>query len=111
MTIRESIENIEKRIEKADSIKGEEKQELLGLLSKLEAEVMSLSKTHPEQAESITGFTRVSTHEATREEKNPHLVRLSLNGLTSSVEGFENSHDELVRIVNRLAVMLSSIGI
>jgi hypothetical protein len=111
MTIRETIENIEKRIERADSIKHEDKEELLNLLSTLEAEVVTLSKTHPEQAESITGFTRVSTHEATREEKNPQLVRLSLNGLTSSVEGFENSHEELVRIVNRLAVMLSSVGI
>jgi Mg2+ and Co2+ transporter CorA len=111
MTIRETIENIEKRIERADSIKHEDKEELLNLLSTLEAEVVSLSKTHPEQAESITGFTHVSTHEATREEKNPQLVRLSLNGLTSSVEGFENSHEELVRIVNRLAVMLSSVGI
>lgn len=111
MTIRETIENMEKRIEKADSIKHEDKEELLNLLSTLEAEVVSLSKTHPEQAESITGFTRVSTHEATREEKNPQLVKLSVNGLTSSVEGFENSHEELVRIVNRLAVMLSSVGI
>ena len=111
MTIRETIENIEQRIEKADSIKPEDKEELMNLLSTLEAEVVSLSKTHPEHAESITGFTRVSTHEATREEKNPQLVKLSLNGLTSSVEGFENSHEELVRIVNRLAVMLSSVGI
>jgi len=111
MTIRETIENIEQRIEKADSIKPEDKEELMNLLSTLESEVVSLSKTHPEQAESITGFTRVSTHEATREEKTPQLVKLSVNGLTSSVEGFENSHEELVRIVNRLAVMLSSVGI
>ena len=111
MTIRETIENIEQRIEKADSIKPEDKEELMNLLSTLESEVVSLSKTHPEQAESITGFTRVSTHEATREEKNPQLVKLSVNGLTSSVEGFENSHEELVRIVNRLALMLSSVGI
>ena len=111
MTIRETIENIEQRIEKADSIKPEDKEELMNLLSTLESEVVSLSKTHPEQAESITGFTRVSTHEATREEKNPQLVKLSVNGLTSSVEGFENSHEALVRIVNRLAVMLSSVGI
>jgi len=111
VTVRDTIETIEKRIEKADSIKEEERQELLSLLSTLEGEIVSLSKTHPEQAESITGFTRVSTHEATREQKDPQLMRLSLSGLTSSVEGFENSHEELVRIVNRLAVMLSSIGI
>jgi hypothetical protein len=43
--------------------------------------------------------------------KNPQLVKLSIKGLTSSVEGFENSHEELVEIVNSLAVMLSSVGI
>jgi hypothetical protein len=109
--IRETIENIEKRIEKTDSLSDKDKQEFLRLLSTLEAEVTSLSKTHPEQAESITGFTRVSTHEATREEKNPQLVKLSIKGLTSSVEGFEESHEDLVRIVNSIAVMLSSLGI
>src|SRR5208337_3364525 len=108
---RETIENIEKRIENADSLSYRDKQELLKLLSTLENEVVSLSKTHPEEAESITGFTGVSTHEATREEKNPQLVKLSIKGLTSSVDGFENSHEELVRIVNAFAVMLSSIGI
>lgn len=109
--IRETIENIGRKIEKADCLPDKDKEELLGLLSTLEGEVVSLSKTHPEQAESITGFTRVSTHEATREEKNQQLLGLSIKGLTSSVEGFEESHEELVRIVNRIAVMLSSIGI
>jgi hypothetical protein len=69
--IRETIETIKKRIEVADSIKFKDKQEFLKLLSTLEAEIVSLSKTHPEQAESITGFTKVSTHEATRGQKNP----------------------------------------
>jgi Mg2+ and Co2+ transporter CorA len=109
--IRDTIENIEKRIENTDSLSFKDKQEFLRLLSTLESEVTSLYKTNPEQAESITGFTKVSTHEATREEKNPQLVSLSIKGLTSSVEGFEETHDELVRIVNSIALMLSNIGI
>jgi hypothetical protein len=109
--IRETIETIKKRIEGADSIKFKDKQEILKLLSALEAEIVSLSKTHPEQAESITGFTNVSTHEVIRGQKNPQLVKLSIKGLTSSVEGFENSHEELVKSVNSLALMLSSVGI
>ncbi len=109
--IRRTIENIEKRIERAESIKDKDKQELLRILSTLEAEVTALSKTHPEEAESITGFTQVSAHEATREEKNPQLLKLSLKGLTSSIEGFEGSHEELVKIVNSMALMLSNIGI
>lgn len=109
--IRQTIENIEKRIANTETLSPEDKREFLKLLSTLEAEVTSLSKTNPEQAESISGFTRVSAHEATREEKNPQLLKLSIKGLTSSVEGFEGTHAELVRIVNSLAVMLSGMGI
>ena len=73
--------------------------------------MLSLSKTHPEQAESIAGFTRVSAHEATRTDKNEQLVRLSLKGLNSSIEGFETSHEELVKIVNSISVILANMGL
>jgi len=109
--ITETIQSIEKRIKDTDSIKFKDKQELLDLLSTLETEVVSLSKTHPEQAESITGFTQVSAHEATRTHKDAQLVDLSIKGLTSSIEGFENSHENLVKIVNSIALMLSNVGI
>jgi hypothetical protein len=109
--ITETIKSIGKRIEDAGSIGSKEKEELLNLLNTLEAEVTSLAETHPEEAESITGFTQVSAHEATRSLKDQRLVDLSLKGLTSSIEGFENSHEDLVKIVNSLAVMLSNVGI
>jgi hypothetical protein len=109
--ITETIHHIEQRVKNADSIKYKDKEELLDLLSTLETEVISLSKTNPEQAESITGFTQVSAHEATRETRNPQLVNLSIKGLTSSIEGFENSHENLVKIVNSIALMLSNVGI
>ena len=89
----------------------EDREELLGLLATLKSEVIILSRTHPEEAESITGFAQVSTHEATRAEKNKALLNVSVRGLTSSIDGFETSHPELVRIVNRIALMLSNLGI
>ena len=109
--IAETIHSIEQRLKDTNSVSFKDKQELLNLLSTLEAEVTALAKTHPEHAESITGFTQVSAHEATREQKDQRLVDLSLKGLTSSIEGFENSHEDLFRIVNSLAVMLSHLGI
>jgi transposase len=109
--ITETLERIEQRIKETESIKHKEKEELLLLLATLEDEVTSLSKTHPEHAESITGFAQVSTHEATRAQKDQQLVDISIRGLTSSIEGFENSHENLVKIVNSIAVMLSNIGI
>jgi len=109
--IAKTIQNIEERIRTTESIGEGERKELLNLLATLEDEVVRLSKTHPEQAESITGFTQVSAHEATREHRDPQLVDLSLTGLRSSIEGFENSHENLVKIVNSIALMLSNTGI
>jgi hypothetical protein len=109
--VTDTLKKIETRINSTDSITPKEKQELLNLLSTLDTEVASLAQTHPEEAESITGFTQISAHEATREQKNPQLISLSIDGLTSSIKGFESSHENLVRIVNSLALMLSNIGI
>jgi len=109
--IEDTIGKIEARIQGTDSIKDERRQELLELLGKLKSEVATLSKTHGEQAESIAGFTELSTHEATRAEQNPDLLKLSLQGLTSSVSEFEQSHPRLVRLVNATSNTLSNLGI
>ena len=109
--IQDTIAKIEARLKKAESIKDENKAELLQLLSTLRGEISELSRTNAEQAQSIAGFAELSTHEATREEKNPELVQLSLKGLSSSVEGFEQSHPKLVQAVNAVCTALSNIGI
>src|SRR5688572_6609324 len=109
--IRDTIGKIEERIRQAEAIRDENKTELLRLLSDLKSEVSELSSTNAEQAQSIAGFTAVSAHEATRDEKNPQLVQLSLKGLSSSVEGFEESHPKLVQAVNSICTTLSNLGI
>lgn len=106
-----TISEIEAKIRAADAIKAERKSELLQLLNRLKIEVSGLSKTHEEQAQSIAGFVQVSAHEATRQSQNPELLELSLHGLRSSVEGFEKSHPQLVRIVNAVSNTLSNLGI
>ena len=109
--IEDTIGKIEVRIEGAEAIKEERRRELLQLLGTLKAEVAALSQTHGEQAQSIARFTEVSTHEATRAEQNPELLKLSLEGLGSSVRGFEESHPRLVQIVNAISSTLSNLGI
>jgi hypothetical protein len=109
--IEDTIGKIEARIQGAETIKDERRQELLQLLGTLKSEVADLSKTHEEQAQSIAGFTEVSTHEATRAERNPELLKLSLEGLGSSVSEFEESHPRLVQIVNTISSTLSNLGI
>src|SRR6266496_2106260 len=90
--IEDTIGKIETRLQAADSIPEDRRDELLNLLNTLKSEVAELSKTHGEQAESIAGFAEISAHEATRSEQNPQLLKLSLEGLNSSVQGFEESH-------------------
>ena len=109
--IEDTIGKIEARIQGADAIKEERRRELLQLLGTLKSEVADLSTTHGEEAQSIAGFTEVSAHEATRSEQNPELLRLSLEGLGSSVRGFEESHPRLVQIVNAISSTLSNLGI
>jgi hypothetical protein len=109
--IKKTISNIETRIKETLSIEDKDRDELLRLLNSLEEEVSELSKTHPECAESITGFTQVSTHEAMRTTKNPQLMKLSLKGLSSSAEEFESSHPQLVAVVNKISQILSNMGI
>jgi len=109
--IKETITQIEERIKEAKSLSGAKKAELLDLLSALKTEVSELSDTHAEHTRSIAGFTDISVHEAIREEKNPQLLKISLEGLSTSVEGFESSHPKLVGIVNSICHILSNIGI
>lgn len=109
--IEDTIGKIEAKIQSAEAIKEDRRHELVQLLSTLKAEVAELSKTHGEQAESIAGFAELSTHEATRSEQNPRLLRLSLEGLSSSVSELEKSHPRLVHIVNAISNTLSNLGI
>jgi hypothetical protein len=109
--IEDTIGKIESRIQTADSIKDEKRRELAELLATLKSEVAELSKTHSEQAESIAGFAELSAHEATRSEQNPELLKLSVTGLSTSVEEFEKTHPKLVQIANAISNTLSNLGI
>jgi hypothetical protein len=109
--IEDTIGKIEARIKAGESISPERKEELLQLLGTLKSEMATLARTHGEEAQSIASFAEVSTHEATRAQQNPQLLKLSLEGLSQSVEGFEKSHPRLVQIVNGISNTLSNLGI
>jgi hypothetical protein len=109
--IEKTIGEIETKIHASGSLGAERKHELLQLLGTLKAEVGTLAYTHREQAQSIAGFAQVSTHEAMREKQNPESLQHSVEGLRSSVDGFEQSHPRLVQIVNSISQTLSNLGI
>ena len=109
--IQDRLDKIEERLKQSSTVKESEKAELLSLLTTLRAEIAGLSHTHHEQAESIAGFAELSAREATRSEKSSDLFNISINGLTSSVQGFEVSHPRLVGMINTFCEMLAKLGI
>ncbi len=108
--IQDTISKIEENIRDAKSIDEAKKTELLGLVGSLKKEVMDLSSTNKEDAETVANFTKASTHEAIKTEKNKSLFDLSLKGLSGSVAKFEVSHPDLVATVNSICVSLSNSG-
>lgn len=109
--IENTMARIEKMIKNSIHITDENKKIYLNLLETLGNEISELAETQEDQARSITGFTKISTHEAIREEKDPTLFEISLDGLTSSVRGFEVSNPRLVSAVNSICDFLSKLGI
>ena len=105
-----TIQELSEKIKNA-SIGKAEREELVKLIDSLKNEIEELSATNKEHAESIANFAEASAHEATKKVPNPELREISIKGLTASVDDFEASHPALVRIVNRISVMLSNIGI
>lgn len=93
--IQEHIENIESKLRAAKNVPAETRTEILSLLAALKADVSTLGvKPAAGGAEPGEGAAEGVVHDLTR-----------------SVEGFEASHPDLVANVNRLAVILSNMGI
>ncbi len=102
---------IETTIRTARKIPEDTRVELMTMLAGLKSELANLSKTHHEEAASITRFADASAHEASRSTKNPQLADTALNGLRLSIQGLEESHPMTVGIVNRFATALSNMGL
>ena len=108
---KDTIKKIENKLKENKNINPGKKKELLNLLSELTGEIEKLSGTDSEHANSIASYTEISAHEATRNQTNEKLLVHSINGLKTTLEGFEVSHPRLTEVVNSIAVLLSNMGI
>ena len=102
---------IEATIRTAKNIPSDRRSELLAMVAGLKSELDNLSKTHHEEAASITRFADASAHEVSRSRKNPELADTALTGLRRSIQGLEDSHPVLVETVNGFATALSNMGL
>lgn len=109
--LKRTLETIEEKIKGSPNIPEDKKSEYYSLLQQLNDEINELSKTEKEKAQSIKGFTKITAHEATRDIIDPHLMRISLDGLSTSVRELHLSYPKLVNTVNAICTFLSKIGI
>ena len=108
----ETIKKIEEKIQHNTSLDHSKKIELLELMGHLKLELEQLQKTDSRKARAIADLAESSTQKAF---ETMTAVEVSsetpLKELETSVEEFEVSHPRLVRVINRICIMLSSIGI
>lgn len=108
--IEDRIQKIEARIQSASHLAPESKTELLDLLESLRKELGGLNGQASEKAAHIAELTETSTHEATKEEAHLPTLERAIHGLNQSVEEFEVTHPDLSATLNRIAVILSNMG-
>ncbi len=106
-----TLQQLKEKVQKNESLNPDNKTELLNLLTSLDSEITELSKSKAEHAENIVGHIERSTHEALKDEKDPPLLKKTLEGLSDSVKGFEVSHPVLVEDVNYWATVLANMGL
>ena len=80
-------------------------------ISELEAKIRSTEINEAHQRELFQLLARLKTEIGAREQKNLQPLRLSVEELRASVEGFEQSHPKLVQAVNGISNTLASLGI
>ena len=109
--IQNTFEQIKAKLDQAPELSAEHRSELQQLIDSLSNEISQLSKTQPEDSNSISEFAHLSTQEAIRDSKRPDLLKHSLDGLNASVAGMEAEHPKITALVNRLCNLLSNMGI
>ena len=109
--IEETINKIVGKILDAENVPAAQKQELFTLLEQLRSHTNTLAQTNGEKAQAIADSVHATTQAATDDQADTSSVKDSAAGLRSTVEGFEQSHPQLVQVVHSLSNTLSSMGI
>lgn len=108
----ETIKEIEEKIQNNAALGKAKKAELLELMGNLKLELKQLQKTDSGKAQEIADLAGASTQKAFDALAAVEVSsETPLKELETSVEEFEVSHPRLVRVINRICIMLSSIGI
>ena len=109
---KETIKKIEEKIRNNTGLEQDKRAELLELMGNLKQELNQLQKTDSSKAKAIADLAGASADKAFNEESTAgESSENPFKELEGSVEEFEVTHPRLVRVINRICIMLSSIGI
>ena len=111
--IRQTIAQIEQKLQDAEDLADDLREQLLEKLGQLDAELDSgkAAAFDADSLNSLVSFTQLSAHEALRPQQDPELLKLALKGVERNLERFEADHPRLVNLVNNFCITLSNMGI
>jgi hypothetical protein len=109
--LNDTLNKIDEILKSSSQLTEAQKTELKRLNEQLRKELQELAKTKQEQAASIAGFASVATYEALREQQHPELAQMSMEGLKTSIDEFEQSHPRLFTTIQALISSLRGLGI
>ena len=99
--IDEKLKSIEERINSSTSMKAENKEAVLKLLTELKDEIQEVSH---ETSDKIAG----QLHES---HENDGLIKSAFHEVSDTVKEFEENHPKLVQVVNSICTQLSNAGL
>jgi hypothetical protein len=92
-------------IHEAERLNPPQNAERFALFSALKGEMTALATTDEEHAYTMTRVTDLSTHEATLQQRAPHLLRVAIEDVSTSVKAFEALHPTFVETVNTISTL------
>ena len=105
--IHEKLKAIEDKINESSSMKQENKESVLELLSELKSEIQDVSSEQTDQIAQLDSLKEIQ--QSTDEDAG--LIKKAFNEVSDSVKSFEESHPKLVQLVNSICTQLSNAGL
>jgi len=109
--ISNKLKNIEEKIRNAEAMEQGNKDSVLELLDDLKKEIREINDDKAEQLSSMGSFAEAGANEATRTDGDEGILNIALSGVRASVKDFEESHPQLVQVINSICTQLSNSGL
>lgn len=101
--------NIKEKISSLESVSGNDKAELNGLVDSLHKELASIAETDNDKASQVGTVVQTTAEKALQGDAQE--VQSTINDFSTAIETLEVTHPKITDIVNRICKMLADIGI